>query len=66
MNEETSRPITGLELVVRMLVYEGSMCPDCGYATRKTSKRWARCKRCGKRVPRRELPDPPERKGEDR
>lgn len=43
----------GLELLVAILLHDGSMCPECGYATRTTSKNWARCKRCGTRVRRR-------------
>lgn len=33
-----------------VLLVMGAMCPKCGYGTRKTSKRWARCKRCNERV----------------
>lgn len=35
-----------------LLMASGSACSRCGYGTRKTSKRWARCKRegCGHRV----------------
>ena len=47
----------GLELFVGLLVYSGGMCPKCGYGTRVTSKRWAKCKRCGERVARRSLDD---------
>lgn len=46
----------GPRALLAVLIYEGAMCPKCGYATRVTSKRWARCKRCGERVRRRELP----------
>ena len=42
-----------LTLVVGALVVMGAMCPTCGHGTRATSKRWARCKKCGERVPRR-------------
>jgi len=28
-----------------LLMLDGSMCPKCGYGTRKTSKNWRRCKR---------------------
>lgn len=48
----------GLELFVELLFYTGAMCPKCGYGTRATSKRWARCKKCGERVERRKLPVP--------
>lgn len=41
---------TGIELLFAMLLHEGAMCPKCGFGTKKTSKRWARCKRCGERV----------------
>lgn len=43
---------TGIELMFAMLLHEGAMCPKCGYGTRKTSKRWAKCKKCGERVSR--------------
>lgn len=47
-----------LELFMGILFYTGAMCQKCGYGTRVTSKRWAKCKRpgCGERVERRELP----------
>jgi tRNA(Ile2) C34 agmatinyltransferase TiaS len=44
-----------LSAVLAVLFATGAMCPKCGYATRRTSKRWARCKQCGERVPRRDL-----------
>jgi uncharacterized protein (DUF983 family) len=40
---------TGLALVLGILVRDGDMCPKCGHGTRVTSKRWARCKKCGER-----------------
>lgn len=40
----------GIELMFAMLLHDGAMCPKCGYGTKKTSKRWARCKKCGERV----------------
>jgi predicted Zn-ribbon and HTH transcriptional regulator len=46
----------GPELVMALLIFKGAACPKCGYATRRTSKRWARCKRCNERVERRALP----------
>ena len=49
--------VTGLGLVLGFLLRDGAMCPKCGYGTRATSKRWARCKRCGERVARRQLPN---------
>lgn len=49
----------GLQLFVALLVHQGAMCPKCIFGTRVTSKRWARCKKCGERVERRPLPSPP-------
>jgi hypothetical protein len=46
----------GLNLMVALLFHTGAMCPKCSYGTRRTSKRWAKCKKCGERVERRELP----------
>lgn len=43
---------TGIAVVVTLLIGSGAMCPKCGHGTRATSKRWARCKQCGERVPR--------------
>lgn len=40
----------GIEMLFSMLLHDGAMCPKCGYATKKTSKRWAKCKKCGERV----------------
>ena len=45
----------GLALFVGLLSYSGAMCPKCGHGTRRTSKRWAKCKKCGERVERRSL-----------
>jgi tRNA(Ile2) C34 agmatinyltransferase TiaS len=45
--------IGGMTLVVAHLYATGALCSECGYGTRVTSKRWARCKRCGARVRRR-------------
>ena len=45
----------GVSLVFGLLLASGSMCDDCGYATRKTSKNWAVCKKCGKRISRCEI-----------
>jgi tRNA(Ile2) C34 agmatinyltransferase TiaS len=43
----------GLLTVVALLAGSGSICPDCGYGTRATSKKWTVCKQCGrKRIPR--------------
>ena len=46
----------GLDMMLTLLVHTGAMCPKCGFGTRRTSKRWARCKKCGERVERKELP----------
>jgi len=43
---------SGIELMFAMLLHSGTMCPKCGYGTRNTSKKWAKCKRCGERVSR--------------
>lgn len=43
---------TGIELMFAILIHKGAMCPKCGYATKATSKRWAKCKKCGERVER--------------
>lgn len=48
----------GLDLLISLLVHCGSLCPKCGFGTRATSKRWARCKYCGARVERKPLPVP--------
>jgi uncharacterized protein (DUF983 family) len=45
-----------LEAFLLMLVYMGAMCPKCGFGTRAISKKWRKCKRCGEKVARRELP----------
>lgn len=47
---------SGLAMFVGLLAYQGALCPKCGWGTRRTSKRWARCKKCNARVERRELP----------
>jgi tRNA(Ile2) C34 agmatinyltransferase TiaS len=49
----------GLELFLCALIYTGALCPKCGYGTRVTSKRWRKCKKCGERVERNELPAAP-------
>lgn len=46
----------GIALVLGLLLGAGAMCPKCGFGTRVTSKRWAKCKRCGERVERRPMP----------
>ena len=45
----------GLQTFVECLIYMGAMCPKCAHGTRATSKRWAKCKKCGERVERRKL-----------
>lgn len=47
----------GVALMLTLLMGSGAMCPSCGHGTRVTSKRWARCKACGKRVSRRARDD---------
>lgn len=44
-----------LGMFVSLLHASGALCPECGHATRKTSKNWARCKKCNARVRRYEL-----------
>lgn len=48
---------SGLQVFVELLLYKGAMCPKCMHGTRVTSKRWAKCKKCGARVQRRSLDD---------
>ena len=43
----------GLTFVLAYMMARGGMCPKCGHGTRVTSKRWAKCKKCGERVRRR-------------
>lgn len=45
-----------LSLFLRLLVFSGGLCPECGKGTRRTSKNWARCV-SGHRVRRRNLDD---------
>ena len=47
----------GIELVFGLLMASGAMCPKCGFGTRVTSKKWARCKKCGERVGRVKMED---------
>jgi len=56
MREHPLATKQGLELFLAALFHVGAMCPKCGFGTRVTSKRWAKCKKCGERVERRELP----------
>ncbi len=42
--------------IFSLLLYMGAMCPRCGYGTRVVNKKWCRCKKCGKKIERRELP----------
>lgn len=44
-----------LQVFCDILFIIGAICPKCGYGTRRTSKRWARCKKCGERVERHDL-----------
>lgn len=57
---ERERPLVterGLALFVGLLIHTGGMCPKCNHGTRVTSKRWARCKKCGERVQRKPMPE---------
>lgn len=56
MREHPLATKTGLSLFVGLLAHTGALCPKCGFGTRVTSKRWAKCKKCGERAERRELP----------
>jgi hypothetical protein len=47
----------GINLVFGLLMASGAMCPKCGFGTRATSKKWARCKKCGERVERVKMSD---------
>jgi len=46
-----------VSLPVLVLLLSGDLCPKCGWGTRNTSKRWARCKKCNQRVPRKDMED---------
>ena len=50
-----------LKVFMAVLAHTGAMCPKCGFATRRTSKNWAKCKKCGERVARLELPSTSQR-----
>ena len=55
-----ARPLAhkdGINLVIGLLMASGAMCPKCGFGTRVTSKKWARCKKCGERVERVKMSD---------
>ena len=47
----------GIALVFGILIERGDMCPSCGFATRKMSARWAKCKKCGMRIYRGKISD---------
>jgi hypothetical protein len=49
---------TGLALMLALLLHTGALCEKCGSGTRKTSKRWAKCRACGHRNERRPMPEP--------
>lgn len=49
-----SRP-DHLAVFLGILAKRGSICPSCGFGTRVTSKRWAKCKKCGTRVERKAI-----------
>lgn len=42
--------VGGICAVLGILLRDGAMCPTCGHGTRVTSRRWARCVKCGGRV----------------
>lgn len=44
--------LDGISVMVAHLALSGALCPECGHGTRATSKKWARCKKCGERVQR--------------
>lgn len=56
---------TGIAVVVTLLMGSGAMCPECGHGTRVTSKRWAKCKKCGTRVRREKMQSVAEKLGRD-
>lgn len=43
-----------LSLLVAIMVHMGALCDACGTGTRATSKRWAKCLKCGKRIERKD------------
>ncbi len=45
----------GISTLFEILHAMGAICPKCGYGTRVVSKRFAKCKKCGEKVERREL-----------
>jgi tRNA(Ile2) C34 agmatinyltransferase TiaS len=49
----------GIAAFFGALYHMGALCPKCESATRPTSKKWAKCKKCGERVERKELPAEP-------
>jgi len=55
----------GIAIVIALMIHSGGMCPKCGHGTRATSRKWAKCKKCGERVERREL-EAAAQKGDDR
>jgi len=62
VSERIERSLAYEPMLSRMfsaLIFMGEMCPKCGHGTRVTSKRWAKCKKCGERVERRGLPELP-------
>jgi uncharacterized protein (DUF983 family) len=46
----------GLALFIGLLLHSGAICPKCNFGTRAVSKRWRKCKKCGEKVERKELP----------
>lgn len=43
---------TGLAFVLGHLIGSGAMCPDCVHGTRVVTRKWAECKKCGRRIER--------------
>lgn len=44
----------GISIFFGILTAIGAACPKCCHGTRVTSKRWAKCIKCGERVERRD------------
>lgn len=54
---EMERDGVSIPPVALILLAMGAMCPQCGSGTRAASKKWAKCKQCGLRVPRHQADD---------
>ena len=56
----TTHPLAtevGIRTVLGLLLFQGAMCPDCCRGTRAAGKKWRKCPKCGRKFPRRELPE---------